>query len=361
MAYCRKTFRKVITSPDVMGIVNPKNKQLAERYLKNFATRRSPVSVKVYRSNLNIFFAWNVLNNDNVFYIDIKKLDFMDFFDFCVNELKWASNRYAQMHSCLSSFSTWIENYYDEQYPQFKNLLPKIEKLPKESVRKKSVFSKEEIDNLMNRLEQDNKVQDQCLLALVTSCGARISELARFTLPIINEDNLAFDDLFLETTDKIRIKGRGINGKSEIRYILKDTFLPYFHKWLPIRYEMLKKYKKQHDSLFINQNGDPANSSNLRGIISSWNDIMDQPMYAHALRHYFVTNLIQVGLDKDFVQSLLSWASSDMVDVYCDLTAKDRKWKNLDKLKAVIQGVENNSVEDSKCGNTDIDELSNSQ
>lgn len=52
----RETFRKVITSPELIAEINPKNIQLAERFLKNFSTKRSPNSVISYKSNLNIFF-----------------------------------------------------------------------------------------------------------------------------------------------------------------------------------------------------------------------------------------------------------------------------------------------------------------
>ena len=140
----RKTFRKIITSDELIAQINPQNVKLMDRFLKNFATKRSPKSVTVYKSNLNIFMCWNVLENGNLFFVDFKKYMLLDFFDYCVTELQWSSNRFAQMHSCLSSFSTFIEDIYDEQYPDFRNLLSKIEKLPKEFVRKKSVFTKED-------------------------------------------------------------------------------------------------------------------------------------------------------------------------------------------------------------------------
>ena len=112
----RETYRKIITSPELTAQINPKNIKLMERFLKNFATKRSPNSVISYRSNLTIFFTWNLTENNNIFFVDIKKIHLMDFFDYCVTELKWSSNRYAQMHSCLSSFSAWIENILDEDY-----------------------------------------------------------------------------------------------------------------------------------------------------------------------------------------------------------------------------------------------------
>ena len=146
MAKGRETYRKIITSDKLIAQINPENIKLMERFLKNFATKRSPKSVVVYRSNLNIFLCWNILYNDNKLFTDIKKFEMLDFFDFCVTDLMWSANRFHQMHSCLSSFSDWIENMYDEKYPMFRNIVKKIEKPDKETVRKKSVFKKEELD-----------------------------------------------------------------------------------------------------------------------------------------------------------------------------------------------------------------------
>ena len=56
MSKGRKTFRKVITSEELDTQINPKNIKLADRFLKNFATKRSPNSVVSYKSNLRIFF-----------------------------------------------------------------------------------------------------------------------------------------------------------------------------------------------------------------------------------------------------------------------------------------------------------------
>ena len=71
----RKTFRKVITSDELISQINKENVKLMERFLKNFATKRSPKSVTVYRSNLNIFFVWNLLENDNKPFAKIRKLE----------------------------------------------------------------------------------------------------------------------------------------------------------------------------------------------------------------------------------------------------------------------------------------------
>lgn len=332
----RETYRKVITSPELTAQINTQNIKLMERFLKNFATKRSPNSVVSYRSNLTIFFTWCLLECENKFFIDIKKRDLLDFFDYCVTELKWNSARYSQMHSCLSSFSTFIENIYDEDYPLFRNLLPKIEKLPKEAVRKKSVFTKEELDKLMNWLGEQDRVNEQCLLAVMMASGARISELGRFTVSMIDEKHTAFEGLFLETTEEMQVKGRGVSGKHIVRYLVKDLFLPYYKKWLPIREKIMKENNKQHDYIFVKNDGEPATASTFRGWMEKWDNVLEKHLYAHSIRHFWTTYLLGVGLEKEFVQELQDWSSDTLVNLYNDATAKDRKWKNLDKLKNAL-------------------------
>lgn len=348
MGKSRKTFRKVITSPELIEQIHPQNKKLMEKFLKNFSTKRSPKSVTVYRSNLNIFFCYCVEHLDNKPFVKIKKIDLMEFFDYCVTELQWSANRFAQAHSSLSSFSAWIENYYGDEdgFETFRNLLPKIEKLPKETVRKKSIFSKDELDNLMNWLGEKDKINEQCLLATMMASGARISELGRFTVSMIDENNTAFEGLFLETTEEMQVKGRGVNVKHITRYLIKDLFLPYYKKWLPIREKIMKENNKSHDYIFIRNDGEPASASTFRSWMEKWDNVLDKHLYAHSLRHFWTTYLLGVGLEKEFVQELQDWSSDTLVNLYNDATIKDRKWKNLDKLKNALE-QESSNIESS--------------
>jgi len=339
MAKRRKTFRKVITSPELIEQINPKNKMLMERFLKNFATKRSPNSVVSYKSNLNIFFTWNLLENDNKHFVDVRKRDLMDFFDYAVTELHWSSNRFCQCHSSLSSFSAWIENFYDDEFESFRNLLPKIEKPVKENVRKKTVLQKEDVDKLFEYFDKNNMLQDACLLALAISCGARVSELARFTTDLIDENNTVFDGLFLETTEEIATKGRGTTGKMLRKYILKDTFIPYYHKWLQERTGIMNDTEQSHNHIFVTKDGNPANADRIRDWISEWSDIVGQPCYPHSLRHYNTTLYRRLGLDDDLIVYLTGWSEStghSMIAIYDDRTIGEKKFKGLDKLKDFV-------------------------
>lgn len=335
----RKTYRKIITSPEILEKINPKNKKLAERFLKEKKTRSSKGTVDGYESDLNIFFTWNYLNNDDKFFIDLKKLELADFFGYCVDELQWGSSRFARMRSCLSSLSDHVEKFYDDDYPLFKNIILKsIEAMPKVVRREKTILSEEQINDLFNHLENDLKnPQEALLLALAIFSGARKSELLRFDIDIINPDNTAFSDLFIETSKQIKTKGRTKEGKLLYKYILKEPFMPYYTKWLEARKEILEKNNvEEHNKLFIRRDGQPAQIAAIDGWIKKWEKYLGVPIYMHSFRHYFATYLSKIGLESELIVEIFGWSSQDMLKVYNDLTAKERNWKSLDKLQAVI-------------------------
>lgn len=336
----RKTFRKVITSEEKIENINPKNKKLVERFLRYMAPRSSEGTIKVYGSNFNIFFCWNLDNNENKPFEQIKKIELQDFFIFCSEELQFSPNRYAQMHSSLSSLSNYIENQLDEieEYSNFRNLVKKIDKLPKETVREKTILSVETVDKLMKNLEKDERIQEAVFIALAISSGARLSELFRITLDIIDEKETAFDDLFLVTKKPIKTKGRGKNGKQLHKYIIKTLFLPWLKKWLPIRERILKSNGvKEHYSIFIKQDGTPATEATVRYWIDRWEKMTDLNIYPHSFRHYFVTYLSKVGLEAELIQSIVGWSSGDMVAIYNDLRIDEREWKGLGKLANALK------------------------
>ena len=348
----RTTYRKIITDDETIGKINPKNQRLVNRFLRNFNTKRSDVSVNVYRSNFNIFFCWNVLYNDNKFFVDIRKSEFADFFDYAVEELRWSPSRYSNVWSSLNSLSNFIENLLDDDYPDYKNQVKKIEHLPKNPVRKKTVLTDVQVDNLMNYLSDEiHKPQEALLLALAISSGARISELFRFTTDLIDENNTAFDDLFLETTDMIKTKGFGKQGELKYKYIIKDIFLPKYKVWLPIREKIMQEHGQDHPYIFIRKDGSPANTSTARSWVRKWEKFLtykdpsnperkEVHFYPHCLRHRIVTHLSKLGLEPDFIISIMGWKSRDMYDIYNDLTAKEKEWKNLDVLKEALENKE---------------------
>jgi hypothetical protein len=56
-------------------------------------------------------------------------------------------------------------------------------------------------------------------------------------------------------------------------------------------------------------------------------------MYAHAFRHFIVSDLSRKNCSSDFIVAVMKWKTADMVKIYNDLEDKDKKWKEIDKLK----------------------------
>jgi len=332
----RKTYKNIIVADELLQQVNPMNLRMMERFLKEKNIRSSDQTIIGYRSDLNIFWVWNLLYNDNKFFTNIKKIEFSDFFAFVSGpEMKWGSARFSRVRSALSSFSNFIEKYFDSDYPAFRNVILKsVENMPKVAKREKSIFSEFQINDLLKHLVEVGKKQEACWLALAAASGARFSELFRIDINSIDESNTAFDGLFLETTNMVKTKGRGKDGKKMYKYIIKDLFIPYYKEWLSERNNILQENNKDHNAIFIKQNGDPAGDSTVRSWIEYFESYLKVPFYPHALRHFFVTNLSRIGLSQDLIIEVTGWSSGgEMYKLYCDLTAKDREWKELDKLK----------------------------
>ncbi len=329
----RKTFRKKITSEELTKQINPENISLMKRFLKEKSTRASDKTIIVYESNLLIFFTWNLEHNNNKHFTQIKKLEFADFFSFAVEELKIGSAKLNNMRSTLSSLSAFIEKFYDEEYPDFRNVILKvIESSPKEVRREKTVLTDEQIEELLQYLKEKNK-QQACWLALAVTSGARFSELLNFEVDLIDENRTAFGDLFLETTRQIKTKGRGKAGKLLYKYILRDKFLPFYKEWIIEREKILKEKKLNHNFLFIKQDGNPATSATIRGWTEDFEEYLKVPFYAHALRHYLTTLLSKKNIPHLLIKEIFGWSSLEMVLVYDDSTAKDRTYKELENLK----------------------------
>ena len=65
----------------------------------------------------------------------------------------------------------------------------------------------------------------------------------------------------------------------------------------------------------------------------------DIAIYPQCFRHYIVTHLSRIGLESDFIIAIMGWKSADMYSIYNDLTAKEKGWKSLDKLKDSLKKV----------------------
>ena len=329
----RKTFRKIITTPELISQINLENVSLAESFLKEKATRSSSTTINSYRCDLNLFFVWNILNNNNKFFINIKKLEFANFFSFATDELQWGSARCNRLRSTLSSLSQFVERFMDDLYPDFKNIVLKtIQSVPKNERREKTILSNEQVESLLTHFKKTDS-QVACWLALAAFSGSRFSELLRFTTDILDENHTAFGDLFLETLKPLITKGRGRDGKLLYKYILRERFLPYYRQWLTDREKILKEKKLEHTSLFIKNDGLSATNGTVRSWIVLIEKFLKIPCYPHMFRHFLVTEFSRKNIPPMLIKELVGWSGLEMVSLYNDLSAKDTNWVELENLR----------------------------
>lgn len=335
----RETFKKQFTTPETISQINPKNKKLMDLYLKDKSRKCSDATMKVYRSNLNIFFCWNVIYNDNKYYPEIKKVEISEFFDFLVNELKIQGKRFSHYRSVLSTLSDIVIKYYDDDFPTFKNIINTIiEPIPKDAVREKTILSENEVEFLLDVLKSKNRIQEACCFALAVYSGMRIAEIEQMTVDMIDRENsLSFGGVSLQTTKKIRTKGFGKQGKVMYKHIVKDLFLPYFDSWIVERSKIINDLKiEDHGFLFIKNNGEKATQHVIRNWAEKWSKIVDKTVYLHCLRHNLVTYLTKLGLGSDFIIAFMGWSSADMYKIYNDIEDSEMEWKDSEKLQSII-------------------------
>ena len=117
------------------------------------------------------------------------------------------------------------------------------------------------------------------------------------------------------------------------KYILKDKFLPYYREWLKEREDILTKNNLSHNTLFIKDDGTPATEGTVRSWISTMEKILGVPFYAHSLRHYIVSEFSRKNIPPELIQELIGWSGISMIQVYNDVSPKDRAWAELENLK----------------------------
>lgn len=317
----RKTTHNYLVTEEKKKMFNEENVRLTEEFIVYLQSLgRSQGTIDGYISDLNIAWAYNLDKNRNKSFIDWTKKDVMFFQNYFVNTLKLSGARYRRLRSALSSLSNYIELMLDDEYPNFRPLINKLEAPSKQPVREKSIFTDEVIQELLDKLVERKEYQRACILALAWASGARKSELLRFKVSHIQEEYLMYGSLY-KTPEKIKTKGRD-GGKMLHKYILKTKFKPYFDLWMKEREEkgiesdwiFVYKSKGKYEQMGVAQ----ANY-----IANLFSNELGTPFYFHSMRHNFVTELNKQGIPNEVIKELTGHASVDMVQLYNDRTADD--------------------------------------
>jgi integrase len=327
----RKTQQNDITSPELLEKVSDENKQLVQEF-KDYLVSidRSPTTLEGYSNDLDIFMVWNLLNNNNKFFVNLTKREITKFQSYLLTGNKNSPNRIRRIKSTLSSLSNFIERVLDEDYPQFKNIINKIESPIKQEVREKTVLTDEQVDFLLDYLVDHKKYKQACAFALAVCSGSRKSELSRFKVSYFDDENIIYGSLY-QTPEKIKTKGRSSQGKPLTRFVLRHKFKKYLDLWIEER----EKLGVESEYLLVNKEKDgtwkPVPNTSYNSWTITFSKILGVDFYWHANRHYFTTHLKRLNIPDSVIQEIIGWESADMVKIYNDQSVDEQLGKYFDE------------------------------
>lgn len=309
-----------ITSDELLAQVNPDNTALLRDFLSYLrSVQRSDTTISAYENDIQIAWVWCLQYNNNAFFVNWTKRNVVAYQNWLLNNNENSPARIRRLKASLSSLSNYIEGVLDDEFPDFRNIINKVENPVNQPVREKTVWEDIELEQLLDQLTKAKEYEKACYLALAMYSGRRKAELCRFKVSDFCAERLVCDGALYKSAP-IRTKGRG-GGKMIPCYTLAKKFDPYLLRWMDFREEN----GIESEWLFPNQK-DPADHiaiSTANSWANTFTRISGKPAYIHSLRHYFTTSLARAGIPDGVIQSIVSWTSGDMVKLYKDIDADE--------------------------------------
>lgn len=320
----RSTVYNKITSPEKLEQVNEKNRQLGEEWFAYLGSiDRTPSTIRGYRNDLDIFWCWNLEFNKNKDFLKLKKRDIARFQNHALNIWNWSPKRTRRVKACLSSLSNYIEDMADEdeEFENFKPVVKKIENPQNVAVRKKTVLSEDQIQKLLNTLVENEEYEKACSIAIGAYSGMRKSEIIQMKESYFSEEYMILDGALYKTPE-IRTKGKGRIGKLLNKYILVKA-KPYIDLWINRRQEL----GVDIDDLFVTKSYSKNGTSWKRRMgFDDWtkqfSEIVGEDFYYHSMRHFTCTELFRNNIPSNVIQEFFGWSSSEMLNIYNDITGE---------------------------------------
>lgn len=312
----RKTKHNYITTPELIGAINPENKRLVNDYLIYLRSmNRSETTIAAYKSDLDIFFVWVLQNANNKFFVDLTKRDLVSYQNWLINNNENSPARVRRLKAVISSLSNYIENILDDEYPNYRSIVKKIENPVNTPVRAKTILEESDCKLLLDKLVERKEYQKACMFALAMASGRRKSELVRFKVSYFDDSNIVYGSLY-RTPEKVKSKGRGKQGKMLHFYVLVKQFKPYLDLWMQER----ERLGIESGWLFPDPS-DPTqhlDATTLNSWARTFSAILGVDFYWHSMRHHYTTYLSEQGIPDNVIQEILGWSDISLVSVYRD-------------------------------------------
>lgn len=307
--------------------VNKFNRDMVSDYLSN-QTHLSQKSLIGYSSALKIFFWWVKQNLKDKDCIEIKKKEFLRYMNWMANRgLSDSAIKFKK--SSVSALNKFIENFYEDDYPLFKNYVTSDMRVPQTGkVHEKKPMTPDEINYLCSELEKREDWEKLAYVKFSYSTGCRRAEARQLLKEVVNYEPKRkmvsiIDENGIEQevesisykTHDIRCKGRSRAGKIRKLQFGEDV-MDLIKKWLEARgdddcpYVFVIKQK--------NGNTRQVSESTFNDWCSGlFTEIMGERVNPHRFRMSRATNLIvEEHRPLETAQKLLGHESSETTQIY---------------------------------------------
>lgn len=314
----RKTvYNAGLVTEEKWALVNSENKELMREFLNYLSSvGRSKETISQYENDLRIFFVWYLEKGKNKHFTEIKKREVANFQGYLLNDCGMSSSRIRRLRSTLSSLSNSIELLYDDEYPNFRNIINKIEAPANTPVREKTVVTFDDCEQVAQKLVEKGNYQLACLLAFACYSGLRKQELIRLQVKdFTSEVNMELGGSFYKTSP-IKVKGRG--NRVESKYVWNKV-----DKYLELWLEERAKLGVTSDYLFCRKADGGTWSSLLVSTMNSYSKTLEHlfgvATYWHQFRHTYPTMLTKAGIPLEVCKILLGHNTLEMSQKYVDI------------------------------------------
>ncbi|WP_064198975.1 tyrosine-type recombinase/integrase [Brevibacillus brevis] len=292
------------------ALVKEFNQTITEEFLNQ--QHLSDKTLTQYRSALRIFFRFVHDQCMNKPIYELKARDALKYQNFLMAR-GLSSSAVKLKRSVVSSLCGFVELYYGEDYPLFRNIYNKqIPNPPKALKNEKKPLTEEELQLLIKTLEEREEWQMLAYIQFSYSTGARREEVRQLLKEVVDYSKVKGKPYYL--THTIRCKGRSKQGKQR-KLVFDDQAMDAIKKWIAVRGEDECPYvfvKKTQEGK-VNQ----VNPTTFNYWCSEiFTAIVGRRVHPHQLRSTRATHLVLSGKNIESAQALLGHESSETTKIY---------------------------------------------
>lgn len=287
------------------------NRMILEEFLEQ--SHLSPDSVKQYRSAGRIFlrFIYDRFQNKPIHELRARNgMLYQNWLD----GLGLSSSVIRLRRSLVSSLSNYIELYYGEDYPLFRNIFPKgVAHVPHSFKNEKEPLTLDEWNHLIKTLDEQEEYQMKAYALLSYYSGCRRGEAIQVLKEVVDYEKVKDKNYY--ASNMVRGKGAGKTGKP-FRLLFNDTVMDAIKEWLEVRGE------DDEPALFVRKFKDGRVEPLQREAFNDWcanrfSEILGRPIAPHDFRRTRATHMVvEEGLPIERAQSLLKHNSSETTSIY---------------------------------------------